>query len=377
LEQVESRRLAWSAFAAKYKKTEPASAFGIFALLALGLLYFSLSLIVVPIGLAIIHFCVSVTQKARYRKWLKRKAEWESAYPTPSEPELLHFHDPHAKLTQRDQVVLKIFNNWPGYPPFWSYLRDVVLIRDRNRCQVTGCPSRVTLHIHHKQPVSKGGQHVPDNLVTLCDFHHGLEPDEGHERIWGSVKTRYFTLVRAHKRNNRRASGVHHVRAHIRRLELVSLDEIKAIDEHYAFSCPKCNLPDLTFRMPKDANAIYVRCKACSEEWEGSRQLAEETGPRLGEVFPASRNNGIWYARWDMLASRTDSAFRSLKAGSSSATGGRKKTIKNVRRTKERLCPQCGSPMKLVTPRSGQHWKAFWGCTKFRVTGCRGSYSAE
>ncbi|MCB0392617.1 MAG: HNH endonuclease [Bdellovibrionales bacterium] len=30
------------------------------------------------------------------------------------------------------------------------------------------------LHLHHKQPVSQGGEHSVDNLISLCPAHHEL-----------------------------------------------------------------------------------------------------------------------------------------------------------------------------------------------------------
>ena len=126
--------------------------------------------------------------------------------------------------------------NWPGYPPFWGYLRQVIMTMDGNRCQVSGCPSRVELHIHHKVPVSQGGEHVPTNLVSLCAFHHALEPSEGHERIWGKIKTQYFTMVHAHKRRNPSALGYHSIRAHVRRLKLVEKSDLSEIIDFYGLS---------------------------------------------------------------------------------------------------------------------------------------------
>ena len=82
------------------------------------------------------------------------------------------------------------------------------------------------------------GMHTPENLVSLCDFHHALEPEKGHERIWGNIKTRYFTLVCDHERSNRVSDGTHAVRAHLRRLQLVSLDELRELTKTYGFSCP-------------------------------------------------------------------------------------------------------------------------------------------
>lgn len=52
--------------------------------------------------------------------------ERDERYPEPPEPILRHFHDPAAELTSKDKATLYIFNHWPGYPPFWGYLREIV-----------------------------------------------------------------------------------------------------------------------------------------------------------------------------------------------------------------------------------------------------------
>ena len=58
------------------------------------------------------------------------------------------------------------------------------------------------------------------------------------------------------------------------------------------------------------------------------------------------------------------------------------KKVKKKRKTRKKaeslanvrpICPKCGSPMKLVKPRPHDSWKAFWGCSKYRITGCKGS----
>ena len=244
-------------------------------------------------------------------------AKWDAMYPLPEEPELKHFHDPTAELTDRDNAILKvfsryppayargpinfkvfyfqpwhsttglrpwssaIFDNWPGYPPFWGYLCEVVRKRDGHRCQVSGCPSRVTLHIHHKTPIFQGGEHVPTNLVSLCSFHHGLEPIEGHEKIWGKIKSRYFTMVRAHSRRNPISHGYYSVRAFVRRLQLTEESELLKIKNHYGLSCPFCDNSDLAIKVNKQDRQVIVQCIQCGERWMGERQLSEETGPML------------------------------------------------------------------------------------------------
>jgi hypothetical protein len=86
-------------------------------------------------------------------------SQWGLQHPYPSEPELKHFYDPEAILSERDLKILEVLDYWPKYPPYWLYIRKKVLERDRNTCQVTGCPSRTVVHVHHKTPLSKGGSH--------------------------------------------------------------------------------------------------------------------------------------------------------------------------------------------------------------------------
>jgi hypothetical protein len=51
-------------------------------------------------------------------------------------------------------------------------LRALVMARDMGICSIEGCRSRYRLQIHHLHPRSRGGAHHPDNLVTLCWYHH-------------------------------------------------------------------------------------------------------------------------------------------------------------------------------------------------------------
>jgi hypothetical protein len=51
-------------------------------------------------------------------------------------------------------------------------LRRAILHRDGNRCVGDGCDSRHRLQVHHLKPWSEGGPTDPENLITLCWFHH-------------------------------------------------------------------------------------------------------------------------------------------------------------------------------------------------------------
>lgn len=73
-------------------------------------------------------------------------------------------------------------------------LRRAIIHRDGDRCAADGCDSRYRLEVHHRTPWSEGGRTDPDELLTLCWFHHqvvvherGFElynhPDHGRIRF--------------------------------------------------------------------------------------------------------------------------------------------------------------------------------------------------
>ena len=369
---VESRRLAWEGFREKFEYRSEESALVFFGWVSLLLAFANPAFLILSAILLVVGYSKNSGYKRKTDEWHNRKAEWERNNPVPTEPTLKHFHDPSAELTQKDRQILKIFNHWPGYPPFWKYLRSVVISRDSNRCQVTGCPSRLELHVHHMRPVAEGGAHSPDNLVSLCDFHHALEPEKGHERIWGDIKTRYFTLVCAHERSNRAGDGNHRVRAHLRRLQLVALEDLRELTKLYGFRCPSCGESKIKFFLYSGKNLIKVECSTCQKATEGPQQLTEETGPHLAEVLGVSRNKGRWSARWDMLAERKSATWGTW-SGYAIAAKRRQHKEKVETAKSAPSCSKCGSPMKVVRPRSTDKWKAFWGCTQYSISGCKGS----
>lgn len=70
-------------------------------------------------------------------------------------------------------------------------LRRFVLHRDGG-CVADGCDSTYRLQAHHRVPFSQGGRTDPDNLVTLCWFHHhvvihghgfSIDPDSKPGRV--------------------------------------------------------------------------------------------------------------------------------------------------------------------------------------------------
>ena len=370
--ETEARRVAWEELKATYEyKSQPSSLvfFGWISILLVFLhpVFVIGSLIVLSVG-----YTKENTNTRKVNEWLSRKSSWEQRNPSPSQPELKHFHDPEASLSSWDELVLNIFNHWPGYPPFWQYLKSVVTARDSFRCQVTGCPSRLELHVHHIKPVSKGGIHSPENLVSLCVFHHALEPASGHERIWGSIKTNYFTLVCDHERSNRATSGMHVVNAHLRRLRLVTAEEIRRVAQMYGFACPECANPNLMFTVFEEKNKVEVACSSCAKSVTGPQELTEETGPRLAELLTVTYSKGRWKARWDMLSVRTSSTWGTWTGAHVIRKRGdhKQKLVENITIP---ICPKCSSPMRIIRPKPGSRWKAFWGCSQYSVSGCKGS----
>ena len=53
-------------------------------------------------------------------------------------------------------------------------LRRAIIHRDGNTCTGDGCPSTHRLQVHHIIPFSEGGTTNPENLITLCWYHHQI-----------------------------------------------------------------------------------------------------------------------------------------------------------------------------------------------------------
>ena len=51
-------------------------------------------------------------------------------------------------------------------------VRSYVLFRDQGRCAIDGCRSRYRLQPHHIVERANRGDHDPENLLTVCWYHH-------------------------------------------------------------------------------------------------------------------------------------------------------------------------------------------------------------
>lgn len=61
------------------------------------------------------------------------------------------------------------------YPAEWQQLRQTILQRDNFTCQEKDGYCSGPLQIHHILELSKGGSNDPDNLITLCKYHHSMK----------------------------------------------------------------------------------------------------------------------------------------------------------------------------------------------------------
>ncbi len=104
----------------------------------------------------------------------------------------LEAHDERAVMSDAELVAGDDSAGTPGHltrtiPPA---TRRAVLIRDGGRCQVPGCRCRQHVALHHIRFRSDGGDHSPDNLVTVCWAHH----DMIHKGVVRLVRTPDGTL---------------------------------------------------------------------------------------------------------------------------------------------------------------------------------------
>jgi hypothetical protein len=98
----------------------------------------------------------------------------------------LNAQDPvrKAKRAQAKKVCLhRVKSERPPESPRRTKLtaaeEHAVNARDEGRCthldpQGNRCNSDRWVHIHQIIPVSQGGTNDPENLTTLCSFHHDL-----------------------------------------------------------------------------------------------------------------------------------------------------------------------------------------------------------
>jgi len=81
------------------------------------------------------------------------------------------------------------------YPSDWEKRRAKVLDRDGHECVACGITNDDAedkygrgLHVHHLNPISEGGGHSIDNLITLCEPCHCMAHSKNDEKPYEPVK---------------------------------------------------------------------------------------------------------------------------------------------------------------------------------------------
>lgn len=78
-----------------------------------------------------------------------------------------------SNIDKRNIFFSSIYDYWPTYPPDWHERREKIFSNRGQHCQE--CRSSYAsydLHIHHKTPIARGGNHKLDNLSILCESCH-------------------------------------------------------------------------------------------------------------------------------------------------------------------------------------------------------------
>lgn len=71
----------------------------------------------------------------------------------------------------------------------WQIMRKQVLARDAHKCRARGLGGCIgPLDVHHWRLRSTGGEDIPQNLITVCRFHH----QEMHAwRLFADAKSKH------------------------------------------------------------------------------------------------------------------------------------------------------------------------------------------
>ncbi len=89
-------------------------------------------------------------------------------------------------------LVKPVFDFWPEYPPDWEDRKFRKKDTRARKCENCGT-KRGPFHIHHKTPLSQGGDHKNSNLALLCENchkgQHGVQKFSEGRTIKASEKT--------------------------------------------------------------------------------------------------------------------------------------------------------------------------------------------
>jgi hypothetical protein len=255
------------------------------------------------------------------------------------------------------------FDGWQGtgadkYPPDWRFRSAEIRRRDGDRCQIAGCPSIGSKHVHHLEAIKNGGNHALSNLITLCEFHHALMPDH-LEAIGESLENSRFSIRRSHNRRNQVNPGFHGVKPTVVRRSTAHKQDIQLVVQSFGWSCPKCCHHDFDcddrqrygwaqFNSAGKPVSCEWRliCQHCGCAWYFQGGLLEEVGLILGRVFRHPSN--------PKLTHNEDSWLEDLQFIEAAS------------------CPRADCLGHLIWKQNTQDGSYFRGCSEWHKTRCTG-----
>lgn len=84
------------------------------------------------------------------------------------------------------------------YPEDWGVRRRVIAKRYNYACQICGRCGWLGFHVHHKTPLSRGGDNSLENLTYLCQFCHENQHPHMIEKRNRMLKKREDVMRKAH-----------------------------------------------------------------------------------------------------------------------------------------------------------------------------------
>ena len=78
-----------------------------------------------------------------------------------------------TRLSHTKKELVAIYDYFLSYPPDWEERRESLINKEGNYC--SECGRQANLHVHHIQPLSKGGSNELSNLKLLCEACHSSE----------------------------------------------------------------------------------------------------------------------------------------------------------------------------------------------------------
>ncbi len=120
------------------------------------------------------HDPVRKAERAQGRKAREHKAEMQKAEKEPESTNVKEIRQPDGPSTKPEELCAHRVRK---RVPLTAAQKHAVFERDSGRCTHLGingkrCGSDQWIQIHHIIEVAHGGGNEPENLTTLCSFHH-------------------------------------------------------------------------------------------------------------------------------------------------------------------------------------------------------------